>query len=63
MLNWLFKKENTTLNTSLTFRSVYYNRTALNYYKAVDPNPTYYKYLPSYFMSNSDPNKNKPRGL
>lgn len=60
MLNWLFKKESTTLNTSLTFRSVYYNRTALNYYKAVDPNPTYYKYLPSYFMSNADPDKNNP---
>ena len=60
MLNWLFKKENTSLNTSLTFRSVYYNRTALNYYKAVDPNPTYYKYLPSYFMSNADQDKNNP---
>ncbi len=43
MLNWLFKNEKTTLNTSLTFRSVYYNRTALNYYKATDPNPSYYK--------------------
>lgn len=60
MLNWLFKNEKTTLNTSLTFRSVYYNRTALNYYKATDPNPSYYKYLPSYFMSNEDQNKNNP---
>ncbi len=49
MLNWLFKKENTTLNTALMFRSAYYNRTALNYYNANDPNPSYYKYLPSYF--------------
>ena len=50
MLNWLFKKENTTLNTALMFRSAYYNRTALNYYNANDPNPSYYKYLPSYFI-------------
>ena len=63
MLNWLFKNEKTSLNTSLTFRSVYYNRTALNYYKALDPNPTYYKYLPSYFMSNSDENKNNPEAF
>ena len=49
ILNWIFKKENTTLNTAAAFRSVYYNRTALNYYNATDPNPSYYKYLPSYW--------------
>lgn len=54
ILNWLFKKNNTTLNTSAAFRSVYYNRTALNYYNATDPNPSYYKYLPSYFESRDD---------
>lgn len=55
MLNWLFKRANTTVNTSLTFRSVYYNRTALNYYNSNDPNPAYYKYLPSYFEGRDDP--------
>jgi len=54
ILNWLFKKNNTTLNTSAAFRSVYYNRTALNYYNATDPNPSYYKYLPSYFEGRGD---------
>lgn len=54
ILNWLFKKNSTTLNTSVAFRSNYYNRTALNYYNATDPNPTYYKYLPSYFESRDD---------
>lgn len=54
ILNWLYKKENTTLNTSAAFRSVYYNRTALNYYNATDPNPSYYKYLPSYFEGRDD---------
>lgn len=49
MLNWLFKKDNTIVNTAAGFRSMYYNRTALQYYKATDPNPSYYRYLPSYF--------------
>lgn len=53
ILNWIFKKNTTTLNTAAAFRSVYYNRTALQYYKANDPNPTYYRYLPSYY-ANSD---------
>ncbi|MDE6853951.1 MAG: carboxypeptidase-like regulatory domain-containing protein [Muribaculaceae bacterium] len=55
ILNWIFKKDNTVLNTSAGFRSVYYNRTALNYFNATDPNPSYYKYLPSYFISRDDP--------
>ena len=54
ILNWLYKKGNTTVNTSAGFRSVYYNRTALNYYNATDPNPSYYKYLPSYFAGRGD---------
>lgn len=54
ILNWLYKKNNTILNTSAAFRSVYYNRTALNYYNATDPNPSYYKYLPSYFEGRDD---------
>lgn len=54
ILNWIFKKDRTVLNMSAGFRSVYYNRTALNYYNATDPNPSYYKYLPSYFISRGD---------
>lgn len=54
ILNWIYKKENTTVNTAAAFRSVYYNRTALNYYKALDPNPTYYRYLPSYYEDDSE---------
>lgn len=34
MLNYLYKKDNTTLNTAVAFRSNYYNRTGLNHYKA-----------------------------
>lgn len=45
ILNWLYKKDNTTLNTAAAFRYVNYSQAALQYYKANDPNPTYYRYL------------------
>ena len=54
MLNWLYSKGSTTINTALAFRSVYYSRSALQYYKANDPNPTYYRYLPSYYKDNEE---------
>lgn len=53
MLNWLHKKGNTTINTAAAVHWNNYNRTALQYYKANDPNPTYYRYLPSYYAENS----------
>jgi outer membrane receptor protein involved in Fe transport len=50
MLNWLYKDQKTQLNTALTARWVNYSSSALNWYNANDPNPTYYRYLPSYFL-------------
>ncbi len=49
MLTWLYKGQKTTLNTSAAMRWVQYQQSALQYYKALDPNPTYYRYLPSYY--------------
>ncbi|MCM1033550.1 MAG: TonB-dependent receptor [Odoribacter sp.] len=54
MLNWLYKKGSTTVNTGLAVVYNYYNRSALQYYKANDPNPTYYRYLPSYYLDDND---------
>lgn len=54
MLTWLYKKGSTTLNTTGAFRYVSYSRSALQYYKATDPNPTYYRYLPSYWKDNTE---------
>lgn len=54
MLTWLYKKDNTSLNTSAAVRLVNYSAAALQYYKANDPNPTYYRYLPSYYESNPE---------
>ena len=54
MLTWLHKGEKTVLNTSVAFRWTSFARTRLNYYKANDPKPDYYKNLPSYFVENQD---------
>lgn len=54
MLTHLFKNENTTVNTSAAFRWTSFARTRLNYYRANDPKPDYYKNLPSYFTENQD---------
>lgn len=55
MLNWLYKDRKTSVNTALTARWVNYSSSALNWYKALDPNPTYYRYLPSYFLNDGEP--------
>ncbi len=54
MLNWLHKDGATSVNTALAVAYNYYNRSALQYYKANDPNPTYYRYLPSYYLDDND---------
>lgn len=54
MLTWLHKGEKTTLTTSAAFRWTSFARTRLNYYKANNPKPDYYKNLPSYFIYGQD---------
>ena len=55
MLTWLYKDMNTTVNTSAAVRWVHYQQSALQYYRALDPNPTYYRYLPSYYYDADKP--------
>lgn len=38
---------------SLAYHSGHYNNTALNWYKANDPRPDYYRYLPSYYSNDT----------
>lgn len=54
MLTWLYKDARTTLNTTMSVRWANYRQSALQYYKANDPNPTYYRYLPSNYADNSE---------
>ena len=54
ILNWLYKNGSTTINTAASARWTHYTRSALQYFKANDPNPTYYRYLPSYYLDDND---------
>ena len=50
ILNWLWKpSKNASLNTGLAYHKSFYSKAALNWYRAADPRPDYYRYLPSYF--------------
>ena len=50
ILNWLWKpNDKTSLNTGFAYHKSFYSKAALNWNKAADPNPMYYRYLPSYY--------------
>ena len=55
ILNWLWKpNSSTTVNTGFAYHKSFYSKAALNWYKAADPRPDYYRYLPSYYDVNSE---------
>ncbi len=54
MLTWLYKDDKTTVNTTASVRWTKYKQAALQYYKANDPNPTYYRYLPSNYIDSPE---------
>lgn len=57
IINWIWKpKMGTTINTAVAFKSSAYSSSALNWYQAADPRPDYYRYLPSYYKPDADPN-------
>ncbi|MBQ6079585.1 MAG: hypothetical protein IJK93_04820 [Muribaculaceae bacterium] len=50
ILNWLWKpNDHTSLNTGFAYHKSFYSKAALNWHKAADPRPDYYRYLPSYY--------------
>ncbi len=54
MLNWLYKNDKTQVNTGAALRWVNYSSAALNWRFANDPNPTYYRNLPSFWYDIQD---------
>ena len=55
ILNWLWKpNSSTSLNTGFAYHKSFYSKAALNWYKAADPRPDYYRYLPSYYDVNTE---------
>ena len=55
ILNWIWKpNDHTSLNTGFAYHKSFYSKAALNWHKAADPRPDYYRYLPSYYDVNSE---------
>lgn len=51
MLNHFFKSGNFTLNTGIGFQWGSNKRSRLAYFNAPNPDPTYYRYLPSFYVN------------
>ncbi len=51
--NWTFN-ENTSLQTSLAYRWQKTANSRIGYYNANNPDPTYYRYLPSYWLAKNN---------
>ena len=50
ILNWVWDiSDNTKLNTGAAFQKSFYASSSINWNKAADPKPDYYRYLPSYY--------------
>ena len=51
MLNHFFKSDNFTLNTGIAYQWGLNERSRLAYFNAPNPDPTYYRYLPSFYVN------------
>ena len=52
MLNHFYKSSNFRLTTGMAYQSGNRSRSRLGYYNAPNPDPTYYRYLPSFYVNN-----------
>ncbi len=50
MLSHFYSKENTTLKTTLAYQFGHIGNSRLGYFNAPNPDPTYWKYLPSSYL-------------
>ncbi|NAY91904.1 TonB-dependent receptor [Muricauda sp. JGD-17] len=53
LLNYTFENEKLNWSTGLAYQFGTNQRSRLEYYKAPNPDPTYYRYLPSYSINSS----------
>lgn len=51
MLNHFYKSDNFHLNTGISYQFGTNARSRLGYYNAPNPDPTYYRYLPSFYIN------------
>ncbi|UOB19130.1 TonB-dependent receptor [Abyssalbus ytuae] len=53
MLSYFFENTKFSLTTGIAYQFGKYSRSRLGYYNAPNPEPTYYRYLPSYYINSS----------
>ncbi|HKL89897.1 MAG TPA: TonB-dependent receptor, partial [Allomuricauda sp.] len=53
LLNYSLEKKKMNLNVGLAYQTGINSRSRLGYYDAPNPDPTYYRYLPSYHINSS----------
>lgn len=51
MLNYRFESDRFNLNTGISYQFGTNRRSRLGYYNAPNPDPTYYRYLPSFYIN------------
>lgn len=51
LLNYFHESEALSLTTGIAFQTGTYGRSRLGYYNAPNPDPTYYRYLPSFYIN------------
>jgi hypothetical protein len=51
MLNHYFESDNVTWNTGISYQSGIHSKSRLGYYNAPNPDPVYYRYLPSFYIN------------
>jgi hypothetical protein len=54
MLSHFYERENTTIKSSLAYQFGHIGNSRLGYFNALNPDPTYWKYLPSNFLRYPD---------
>ncbi|HMB64308.1 MAG TPA: hypothetical protein VKN36_14610, partial [Eudoraea sp.] len=51
MLNHLYQADKLFINTGIAYRFGQHSNSRLGYYNAPNPDPTYYRYLPSFYLN------------
>ncbi|PIF00659.1 MAG: TonB-dependent receptor [Maribacter sp.] len=51
MLNHYYETDKFNLNTGVSYQSGIHSKSRLGYYNAPNPDPTYYRYLPSFYIN------------
>jgi hypothetical protein len=56
MLNYFYDNKNLNLNLGASYQFGVFTRNRLSYFNAPNPDPVYYRYLPSYYINQRTPN-------